>query len=824
MASDTSSSPTTRSTTKLAGKKGDSPASNERGIATSEPVAAAKVTAAKKTTAPSASSTSDTVTPTKTTATKAKSSKTASTKTVKPKSTEVKRSVRQAKTAKTASAKKTTATSTVKKTTGEKKAASSATTTTRKRASRAKSAPSSLEPQNLIPASARLARIPVTEVEPVIEDGLWPAKAVEGESFPVRATVFREGHDALGAEAVLLNPEGTETMRVRMYDVAPGLDRLEAWLKPTNPGDWSFRIDTWSDPYQTWSKEASIKIQAGIDVELEFEQGALLLERAARGQALNNPAQLPPDSERVTRLHEAAKAMRDKTRPIQERLSVGLHSSIRGIFRTHPLRDLLESSRTYPLRVDRERALYGSWYEIFPRSIGAYQDQEGQWHSGTLRTATSDLPRIASLGFDVVYLTPVHPIGTTFRKGRNNALEAAPGDPGSPYGIGSPQGGHDAIHPELGTFDDFDYFVKKAKGLGLEVALDLALQCSPDHPWVKEHPQWFKHRPDGTIAYAENPPKKYQDIYPLSFDTDYRGLYNAVRDVIEKWIAHGVTIFRVDNPHTKPVQFWQEILAEFREKHPEVLFLAEAFTRPAMMRTLAQVGFHQSYTYFAWRNNREEIEKYLQEVSWESCSYMRPSFWPTTHDILTQVMVEGGKPAFKMRAVLAATGSPNWGIYSGYELIENVQRPGFEEQINNEKYQFKPRDYSGQTAQEIQSLLTCLNGIRRRHPALQRLRNLSINPTTHPSVVCFSRHLDAWESPTGSADTVIVLVNLDPKNTAIGSVYLDLADLKISGYSSSSCFKVRDELDGQVYQWGASNYFELNPYERVAHVFAVESD
>lgn len=706
--------------------------------------------------------------------------------------------------------------------------ASKAKTTTSappRRASRAKAASpkaAAAKPLNLISPEARLARIPVTEVEPVFEDGLWPAKAVENESFPVRATVFREGHDALGAEVVLIDTQGKETMRSRMYDVAPGLDRLEAWIKPTGVGDWSFRVDTFCDPYQTWAKEASIKVQADQDVEMEFELGARLFERAAGGEAVNNPAQQAPDAKSAARLLDAAKAMRDQSRPPQERLSVGLHSSIRGIFRAHPLRDLLESSRTYPLRVDRERALYGSWYEIFPRSIGAYKDQEGHWHSGTLRTAAADLPRIAAMGFDVAYLTPVHPIGTTFRKGRNNSLEATPEDPGSPYGIGSPEGGHDAIHPDLGDFDDFDYFVKKAKGLGLEVALDLALQCSPDHPWVKDHPEWFKHRPDGTIAYAENPPKKYQDIYPLVFDQDYRGLYNAVRDVIQKWIDHGVTIFRVDNPHTKPVQFWQEILAEFRNKHPEVLFLAEAFTRPAMMRTLAQVGFHQSYTYFTWRNTRKEIEEYFDEVAWESSPYMRPSFWPTTHDILTQVMVDGGIHAFKMRAVLAATGSPNWGIYSGYELIENVQRPGFEEQIDNEKYEYKPRDYSGETAQEMMGLLTTLNGIRRRHPALQRLRNLKIHETTHPGVVCFSRHLDAWESPTGVADTVIVVVNLDPHDTAIGAIHLDLSALKISG-SSSSCFKVRDELDGKVYDWGSANYFELNPYDRPAHIMSIEA-
>lgn len=802
MSGDTPRSRKTRSTTNAAGQKGET--SSATAASSKGKHVSSKATTAPKAAATPKAKTTSAATSKARAATSAPAKKTTRAKTAAPKAT--KSSVKAASVSKNAAAAKAAAT--VSKTTSAPKATSSKA--------------DSSKPLNLISPAARLARIPVTEVEPVIEDGLWPVKAVENESFPVRATVFREGHDALGAEVVLLDPQGKETMRSRMYDVAPGLDRLEAWIKPTSVGDWSFRVDTFCDPYKTWTKEASIKVQADQDVEMEFELGARLFERAASGEAINNPAQEAPDTERAERLRKAAQAMRDQSRPPQERLSVGLHSSIRGIFRTHPLRDLLESSRTYPLQVDRERALYGSWYEIFPRSIGAYQDKEGHWHSGTLRTAAADLPRIASMGFDVAYLTPIHPIGTTFRKGRNNSLEATPDDPGSPYGIGSPEGGHDAIHPDLGNFDDFDYFVEKAKGLGLEVALDLALQCSPDHPWVKDHPEWFKHRPDGTIAYAENPPKKYQDIYPLIFDQDYRGLYNAVRDVIQKWIDHGVTIFRVDNPHTKPVQFWQEILAEFHQKHPEVLFLAEAFTRPAMMRTLAQVGFHQSYTYFAWRNTRKEIEEYFQEVSWESCSYMRPSFWPTTHDILTQVMVDGGMRAFKLRAVLAATGSPLWGIYSGYELVENVQRPGFEEQIDNEKYQFKPRDYSGKTPQEMMGLLTTLNGIRRRHPALQRLRNFKIHETTHPGVVCFSRHLDAWESPTGEADTVIVVVNLDPHETAIGAIHLDLSALKLSG-SSSSCFRVRDELDGKVYDWGSANYFELNPFERPAHIMSVES-
>ncbi|MDO5747644.1 MAG: alpha-1,4-glucan--maltose-1-phosphate maltosyltransferase [Actinomycetaceae bacterium] len=670
----------------------------------------------------------------------------------------------------------------------------------------------------------RLTRIPITEIFPVIEDGLWPAKAVEGESFPVRATVFREGHDAFAAEVVLLDPQGQEVQRSRMKEVLIGLDRCEAWVKPVATGLWSFRIDSWSDPYETWAHSASVKVAAQTDVELVLEEGALLMERAAQGKAHNNPQQKAPSKEASALLHKAAQELRDTTKSSQARLSAGLHSNIRHIFRTHPLRDLLQSSRDYPVQVDRERALYGSWYEIFPRSHGAYQDEDGTWHTGTLRTAADSLPRIARMGFDVIYVTPIHPIGTTFRKGKNNSLVSAPQDPGSPYGIGSDQGGHEAIHPDLGTFDDFDAFVQRAKGLGMEVALDIALQCSPDHPWVKDHPDWFSQRADGSIAYAENPPKKYQDIYPLNFDNDPEGIYQAIWDVLELWINHGVTIFRVDNPHTKPVAFWQRLLKEMRYKHPNVLFLAEAFTRPAMMRTLGAVGFHQSYTYFAWRNTKEELEEYFQEVAHDTAHVMRPTFWPTTHDILTEIMVRGGFAAHVLRAVLAATGAPSWGIYSGYELIENVQRPGFEEGIDNEKYEFKPRDFSTPTAVAMETVLTRLNSARRKHPALQRLRNITIHPTTNPNIICYSRHVEAWESASGNSDTVIVVVNLDPNNFQSGLVNLDISELGLSWSVSGDgpVMRVRDELDGHDYAWGLSNYVEFAPYARMAHVFAVE--
>lgn len=681
-------------------------------------------------------------------------------------------------------------------------------------------------PANPVPQIARINRIPATEVYPVVEGGLWPAKATEGESFPIRATVFREGHDALNVEAVLVAPNGSEHMRSTMYDIAPGLDRYEAWVMPDRPGDWTFHIETWSDPFATWTHDAAVKIAAGTDVELMLEEGARLMERAAEGRPLpkgSDRTKMPSDTGQKILL-EAARVLRDKDSSVQHRLSAGLSTKVRAVFRETPLRELWTKSRSYPLKVDRKKALFSSWYEIFPRSYGAHRDQDGNWVSGTLRDAAEELPRIAAMGFDVIYLTPIHPIGTTFRKGRNNTLEAGPQDPGSPYGIGSPEGGHDAIHPDLGTFEDFDAFVEAARALNMEVALDIALQCSPDHPWVKEHPEWFTTRADGTIAYAENPPKKYQDIYPLNFDNDPEGIYQAIKEVLLKWIAHGVTLFRVDNPHTKPLEFWQRIIAEINGEHPEVIFLAEAFTRPAMMRTLGAIGFQQSYTYFAWRTEKQELLDYFEEVATETSHLMRPNFWPTTHDILTAQMTTGGPAVFALRAVLAATASPNWGIYSGYEFVENVQRPGFEEQIDNEKYEFRPRRWDQVDQFGISRLLTLLNSARQRHPALQQLHRITVHPTSDDRLLCFSKHVPAQFSPTGEEDTVIVVVNLDPHNEVVGSVDIDLSKLGASvNYGTGGpVLPVVDELDGREYSWGEHNFVRLNPDERTAHVLAVK--
>jgi starch synthase (maltosyl-transferring) len=617
---------------------------------------------------------------------------------------------------------------------------------------------------------------------------------------------------------VLVGPDGADRSRATMVDIAPGLDRFEALLVPDEPGPWGFRVEGWSDPYGTWVHDAPLKVHAGVDVELMLEEGARLLERAAARTTDDAGAAIAEAGHQV--LRDAVTALRDDTRPAEARLAAGLADEVRAALAAHPVRELLSPSPVYPLVVDRPLAMAGAWYEIFPRSIGAtYDDASGTWTTGTLRTAATDLPRIAGLGFDVVYLTPIHPIGTTHRKGRNNTLDARPGDPGSPYAIGSPDGGHDAIDPSLGTFDDFDAFVAQARAQGLEVALDLALQCSPDHPWVTEHPEWFTTRLDGTIAYAENPPKKYQDIYPLNFDNDPEGIYTEIRRVLQVWIDHGVTAFRVDNPHTKPLSFWQRILADVRAAHPEVVFLSEAFTRPAMMLNLARVGFHQSYTYFTWRNTKDEIEEYLAEVSGEQGSWMRPSFWPTTHDILTPYMQTGGTAGFAVKAVLAALGAPTWGIYSGYELVEDVPRPGVEEQIDNEKYEFKPRDWSAAEPLGIARLLRSLNEIRKAHPALLQLRNLTVHPTSDPSLVAFSRHLPAHLSPTGRADTVLVVVNIDPRGAHDGVVDLDLAAL---GLEPDAKFVAHDVLSQEVYAWDGRPWVRLDPYSRVAHVVVVE--
>ncbi len=472
----------------------------------------------------------------------------------------------------------------------------------------------------------------------------------------------------------------------------------------------------------------------------------------------------------------------------------------------HPLRELVTSSDPLPLLVERERALYGAWYEFFPRSEGTPQQPHG-----TFDTAARRLPAIAAMGFDVVYLPPIHPIGTTHRKGPNNTLNAGPDDVGVPWAIGSPEGGHDTVHPRLGTLEDFTRFVTRAGELGLEVALDFALQCSPDHPWVHKHPEWFHHRPDGSIAYAENPPKKYQDIYPIAFDADMDGLIAETCRILRHWMATGVRIFRVDNPHTKPVVFWERVIGEINRTDPDVVFLAEAFTRPAMMHTLAQIGFQQSYTYFTWRTTKQELTEYLTELSGDAASYMRPNFFANTPDILHAYLQHGGRPAFEVRAVLAATLSPSWGIYSGYELCENTPlREGSEEYLDSEKYQLRPRDWdtAEREGRTITPLITRLNTIRRDHPALRQLRDLHFHHADQEAVIAYSKRK--------GSNTVLVVANLDPHHTQEATVSLDMPQLGLDWHES---VPVRDELTGEVYRWGRANYVRLGPGG--AHVLVV---
>ncbi|MGN6252145.1 MAG: alpha-1,4-glucan--maltose-1-phosphate maltosyltransferase [Marmoricola sp.] len=659
-----------------------------------------------------------------------------------------------------------------------------------------------------------MTRIPVMDVQPVVEHGRYPAKAALGEPFDVTALVFREGHDLLGADVVLTDPTGADRPPLRMHDVPDDVSRMAATVVPDVEGAWTYRVQSWSDPLATWIHDTAVKVRAGVDVELMFSEGERLLRR------WTDDVRLPPDAASV--VADAVTALGDLRRPVEARLAVVESPELAAVAHAHPLRDLLAAEGPYPFFVDRARALFSAWYEFFPRSEGAVAHDDGTVTSGTFRTAAERLPAVAAMGFDIVYLPPVHPIGEVNRKGRNNTLDPGPDDVGSPWAIGSQAGGHDAIHPDLGTFEDFDAFVGVARDNGLEVAIDLALQAAPDHPWVEAHPEWFTTRGDGSIAYAENPPKKYQDIYPVNFDNDPEGIRAEVERVVRHWMDHGVRIFRVDNPHTKPVAFWEWLLGRIRATDPDVLFLSEAFTKPPMMRALGTVGFHQSYTYFTWRTTRHELETYLMEVSHESDAVLRPSFWVNTPDILHAYLQYGGPAAFRIRAVLAATGSPSWGVYAGYELFEHVAvRPGSEEYLDSEKYQVRVRDWERAESEgrSLAPYLTRLNAVRNAHPALQQLRNVTIHSTDDDAVLCFAKQ-DLRPEHAGDPDTVLVVVNLDPHGTRETTVHLDMPAL---GLGWEDTVEVHDEITDQTWRWGAHNYVRLDPWVEPAHVLTVRS-
>ena len=677
----------------------------------------------------------------------------------------------------------------------------------------------------------QFGRINVMDITPAEERGIFPARVELGEPFEMTAQVFIEGRTKVGATAIVRNPRGKETMRRAMTCVNPGLDRWTVMvkcgehsdLKPWEDGyaavkrqlgEWTVTIEGWEDAYVSWLHDARIKVRVMDDVDNALNSGAELLARWAA----------TPDAGLTARdrktLEKAAETMADQTLSAEDRLAAGDHPTIAALHETHPLRDGISPSQPQRFKVERPKSSFAAWYQFFPRSEGATIDPNtGKIIQGTLKTSMAGLERAAAEGFDIVYLPPVFPIGVTNRKGRNNTLVAGPDDPGSPFGIGSELGGHDTVDPLLGTMDDFKALCQRAHELGLEIALDFALQCSPDHPWVKAHPNWFRHKPDGSIAFAENPPKKYQDIYPIDFNADMPGIEKEVERIMNLWIEAGVTIFRIDNPHTKPVRFWQDVIAAVTKKHPEILFLAEAFTRPGMMRALSYVGFTQSHCYFPWRNTKDELEEYLPVTNGDDGYYQHNTFWPTTPDILTAYVRDNGVAGHCVRAVLAAMGSPSWGIYNGYELIENKQRPGFEEQIDNEKYEVKVRDWSKAKQYGVAEMLTALNKIRRAHPAALSYHNLTVLPTSDPNILAFARHTPAELTGTGQADTLIVVVNLDGHNAHQSMIHLELSEL---GLPTDRPLNVRDELTGREFQWGWDNYVSLAPWADVAHILSVQ--
>ncbi len=633
-----------------------------------------------------------------------------------------------------------------------------------------------------------VGHIVIDDVRPRTPSG-YPAKAVVGESVRVSADVFKDGHDVLAGQVRWRQAASDKWLVAPLVDL--GNDRWEAVIEPTTLGRHELVIEAWTDRWATWRHKVTTKLAAGQEIGVELEEGAgLLRSRLEKG--------VDDDG---TVLEAAVQSIADADAEPPDRLAPALEPAVAQLVSGPDSGADLTSTEPVPLWVDRERALLGAWYELFPRSFGGF-------------AGTADrLPAIADMGFDVVYLPPIHPIGRQHRKGPNNTTDAGPDDIGSPWAIGGPEGGHTAIHPDLGTFTDFEALVAKAHEHGMEIALDYALQCSPDHPWVSEHPEWFHQRADGTIAYAENPPKRYEDIYPLNFwpehDDDRRALWEASKEIVDFWIAHGVRIFRVDNPHTKPMAFWEWMIPAVQSDNPDVVFLAEAFTRPKVMAKLAEIGFSQSYTYFTWRTARWELEQYLDELAHSpKADYMRPSFWPNTPDILSGPLRNGPPAAFKQRLVLAATMTPSYGIYSGYELCENQpMSDSNEEYLRSEKYELKQRDWADRRS--LAPFITTLNEIRRRHPALQRLRSIRFHGADNPQVIVYSKHTD------DRSDVVLTVVNLDP--WATHACTLDL-DLGLLGLPWDQPFEAYDELSGQSFPWrGPHPYVRLDPFQ-AAHV------
>ncbi len=638
------------------------------------------------------------------------------------------------------------------------------------------------------------ARVIISNVSPQIEEGTFPAKSVIDESVIIAADIFSDGHDVLYAEVLIKHDKDRRWQAARMEHL--GNDKWEVAVPMEKTGFYKFKLQAWIDHFTTWQLGLQKKHAAGQDIALELKIGAELVEKAMGKAASKDKAQLK----------KLAAVL--KSEDVNNALEIAMSHELASLM--HNNADT-SNATLYPkvltIEAERKKAGFSSWYEFFPRSAAVTPGKHG-----TFKDAEKLLPRVAEMGFDVLYFPPIHPIGESKRKGRNNALEAGPDDPGSPWAIGSKHGGHKAIHPELGSLKDFKSLVKAADSQGIEIALDIAYQCAPDHPYVKEHPQWFKWRPDGSVQYAENPPKKYEDILPINFESeDWENLWEELKSVLDYWIAQGVSIFRIDNPHTKAFPFWEWAIASIREKHPEILFLAEAFTRPRLMERLAKVGFNQSYTYFTWRNTSEELIEYMEELTQTDSRYIfRPNFWPNTPDILPPHLTYGGENAHILRVLLAGTLSSNYGIYGPvYEFGINTPHPSKEEYIDNEKYELKHWDWGKET--RIKEIITMLNKIRKDNPALQTTWNFVRGYSSNENLLCFGKYDKA------SGNTIIVAANLDPYHTQQGMVSFPVEKLGLS-----SNFTIKDLLSGDTYEWHAGdNYVALNPYDMPMHIFEV---
>ncbi len=642
-------------------------------------------------------------------------------------------------------------------------------------------------------------RVVVEHIEPEIDCGRFPIKRIVGETVRVQADVFADGHDELRAR-LLWKREGEKDWQ--WVEMSPlGNDRWQAEFLTERIGRYAYTVAGEIDRFGSWRSDLKKRIAAQQDLKSPLETGAAILKHAA---SLASKV----DAQKLRRWAQVLERQSGDPQTVQVALTEELAQTVK----RYP--ELARETRHSPeleVVVDRERAGFSAWYELFPRSWSSTPGKHG-----TLKDVRDRLEYVAEMGFDVLYLPPVHPIGHSFRKGRNNSPEAAPGEVGSPWAIGSSEGGHTAIDPQLGTMDDFLSLVDRARECGLEIAIDIAFQTSPDHPWTTEHPEFFKKRPDGSIQYAENPPKKYQDIYPLDFESSgWRELWDALKDVFTYWIAKGVKIFRVDNPHTKAFPFWEWAIGELKAEHPEVILLAEAFTRPRVMERLAKLGFSQSYTYFTWRNTKEELTEYMRELTEGPMrEYFRPNFWPNTPDILSEILQLGGLPAFRSRLVLAATLASNYGIYGpAFELGENQPAHlGSEEYFNSEKYEIRQWNLKSPTS--LKPLIATLNRARRDHRALQSNRNLHFHETDNTSLICYSKRTADGEN------TILAVVNLDPFHMQAGWTNLNLDILGLSG--SSETFEVRDLLADRIYLWqGAKNYVELRPAQASAHLFEV---